>query len=158
MQQTHNIQQSCVRLHGLDNEPLLGSNTSNTPFRRFLTNFWKDGFFYLRKPFTPNCANSVTDCGSVFLSKTCTLPRIPCKRKADPCKFLSVQNSVICMKFEIGHFRYSLRPRRHRHECFSLFTFLRWQLLRYEQFFCFEMISSRCKPYTCKFYFCHRKS
>ena len=45
MQQIHNIQQSCVRLQGLDNELLLGSNTSNTPFRRFLTNFWKDGFF-----------------------------------------------------------------------------------------------------------------
>ena len=39
MQQTHNIQQSGVRLQGLDNEPLLGSNTSKTPFRRFLTNF-----------------------------------------------------------------------------------------------------------------------
>lgn len=101
----------------------------------------------MRKPFTPTCANSVTDCGTVFLSKTCTLPRIPCKRKADPCKFLSVQKFVICMKIKIGHFRFSLRPRLHRHECFSLFTFLGWQLLRYEQFFCFEMISSRCKPY-----------
>ena len=45
MQQTHNIQQSCVRLHGLDNEPLLGSSTSNNPFTRFLTNFLKDEFF-----------------------------------------------------------------------------------------------------------------
>ena len=40
-------------------------------------------------------ANSVTDCSSVCRSKTGTVvPRVPCKRKADLCKFLLVQKLV----------------------------------------------------------------
>ena len=62
---------------------------------------------YLCKPFTRNCPNSVPDCSTLFTSpykylhrfisriaETCAVPRVPCKRKADPCKFLSVQKFV----------------------------------------------------------------
>ena len=47
--------------------------------------------FYLCSPFTRDRANSVTNNSTVCISKTCTVPRVPCKRKAGPCKFLSVQ-------------------------------------------------------------------
>ena len=47
--------------------------------------------FYLCNPFTRNPANSVTDCSTVYRSKTCTVLWESCKRKADPCKFLSDQ-------------------------------------------------------------------
>ena len=36
----------------------------------------------------------VTDCSAVCRTKTCTIPHVPCKPKADPCKFLSVQNRL----------------------------------------------------------------
>ena len=35
-----------------------------------------------------------TDCSTFCRSKTCTVPREPCKRKTDPCKSLSVQKFV----------------------------------------------------------------
>ena len=51
--------------------------------------------FYLCKPFTrTDRTNFVTDCSTVCGSKTCTVPRVPCKRKANLCKFLSVQKFV----------------------------------------------------------------
>ena len=59
------------------------------------------------KPFTRKRPNSVPDCSTLFTSpykylhsfitrmaETCAVPRVPCKRKADPCKFLSVQKFV----------------------------------------------------------------
>ena len=46
---------------------------------------------YLCYPFTRDRTNSVTDYSTLCISKTCTVLRVPCKRKADPCKFLSVQ-------------------------------------------------------------------
>ena len=62
---------------------------------------------YLCKPFTRNRPNSVPDGSTLFTSpykylhsfitrmaETCAVPRVPCKRKADPCKFLSVQKFV----------------------------------------------------------------
>ena len=62
-----------------------------TPFTRVRTNFWTDELFYLCNPLTLNSANSVTDCGTFCRSRTCTLPWVTCKRKADPRNFLSVQ-------------------------------------------------------------------
>ena len=69
-----------------------------TRFTRFRTNFKKDLVLYLCYQLTRNRANSVTDCITVYTSphkfavqKTCTVPRVPCKRKTEPSKFLSVQ-------------------------------------------------------------------
>ena len=66
---------------------------SNTLFTRVRTNFRTKRIFYLCN-FTRNCANRVTDCSNVYHLKTCTVPRVPCKRKAHPCKCLSVQKFV----------------------------------------------------------------
>ena len=41
-----------------------------------------------------NVGYSVTYFSTVCYSKTCTVPQVPCKRKVDPCKFLSVQKTV----------------------------------------------------------------
>ena len=46
------------------------------------------------QPVYTDRANFVTYCSSVCLSKTCTALRVPCERKADLCKFLSVQKFV----------------------------------------------------------------
>ena len=60
--------------------------------------FWTGRIFTSATPdpFTRNRANSVSDCRTVFRLKTCLVPRVPCKRKADsgPCKFLSLQKFV----------------------------------------------------------------
>ena len=53
--------------------------------------FLKGRIFYLCNTFMRDPANSVTDCSTVYRWKTCTVPWVSCKRKADPCKFLSVQ-------------------------------------------------------------------
>ena len=53
--------------------------------------FWTGRIFTSATPdpFTRNRANSVSDCRTVCPLKTCLVPRVPCKRKADsgPCKF-----------------------------------------------------------------------
>lgn len=67
---------------------------TKTPIRRVRTNFWRDEFFTRSTPFARNRANSVADCSVVCRSKTCTVPRVPCKPKADPWKFLSVRKIV----------------------------------------------------------------
>lgn len=66
-----------------------------------------------------------------------------------------VRSKIFQLKFEIGHFRYSLRP-----NLTSRRMFLPSLLFCDGSFFdsiplvfCFEMISLRCKPYTCTFYF-----
>ena len=47
--------------------------------------------FFPCKAFTQNRANSATDCSTVCRSKTHgKVSQVPCKRKADQCKFLSV--------------------------------------------------------------------
>ena len=69
--------------------------------------FLNERISYLCKPFTRNRPNSVPDCSTLFTSsykylhsfitrmaETCAVPLVPCKRKADPCKFLSVQ--ILC--------------------------------------------------------------
>ena len=58
--------------------------------------------FYLCNPFTRNGPNAFTDCSIVYTSpyilligtKACTLSRVPCKRKAEPCKLLFVPKFV----------------------------------------------------------------
>ena len=60
--------------------------------------FWTGRIFTSATPdpFTRNRANSVSDCRTVCRLKTCLVPRVPCKRKADsgPCKFLSLRKFV----------------------------------------------------------------
>ena len=70
-------------------------STTLTSFTWVRTNFWMDEFFYLCNPFTRSHANSVTDCSTVCLLKTCTVPRVPSKQKADLCKLLSAQKKFL---------------------------------------------------------------
>ena len=70
-------------------------STTLTSFTWVRTNFWMDEFFYLCNPFTRSHANSVTDCSTVCRLKTCTVPRVPSKRKADLCKLLSAQKKFL---------------------------------------------------------------
>ena len=53
---------------------------------------WYD--FCYTHPFTRNLTNNVTDWSTVYRSKTCKVPQDPCERKAEPCKFFSVQKLV----------------------------------------------------------------
>ena len=76
--------------------------------------------FYLCHPFTRDRGNSVTDNSTFCISKTWTVPRVPCKRKAGPCKFLSVQKFKGGLKL-LWRWRFRC-PRRRR----SLNSLLVW--------------------------------
>ena len=54
--------------------------------------------------------DSVTDCGNVCRSKTCTVAQMTCKRKADSFKFLSVQKFVRTSGGPKGGVRETLPP------------------------------------------------
>ena len=60
-----------------------------------LHKFLNGRIFYLCNPFTRTVQIlSQIACSTVCRSKTCTVSRVPCKRNADLCKFLSVQKFV----------------------------------------------------------------
>ena len=59
---------------------------TKTPFTRVGIKFERTHFLSLQSAYTEPCKF----CYIVCRSRTCTVPRVPHKRKADPCKFLSV--------------------------------------------------------------------
>lgn len=72
---------------------------SETFSLHWLGHFWTGRIFTSATPdpFTRNRANSVSDRRTVCRLKTCLVPRVPSKRKADsglPCKFLSLRKFV----------------------------------------------------------------
>ena len=88
--------QPLAKLRNLPKSLVFSSVNKTPPVYTGPVKFLNGRILYLSmcNQFIRNPANFVTDYSTVCCSKTCTVPRVPCKRKVDPCKFLSVQKFV----------------------------------------------------------------
>ena len=92
---SHLLRKSCLLLfcfHGHCQNDLERRNSQHTRFTQVRTNIWTDDFFYLCNLFTRlhGTFQILLQIAVPFTrqkSKTCTVPRVSCKRKVDSCKF-----------------------------------------------------------------------